>query len=135
MAAMQVGASLQYPGWTSQHRCRGRKYLSRKLWDQLKDKKTSLTGFTINDVVRSGLQVPSSDTGVYAGDEECYRLYRHVLDPIIRECHGVDDIPLHVSNLDPHRLTSVIQNEAPILSSRCRVVRNLSGYEGSAACK
>eukprot|EP00058_Branchiostoma_floridae_P017179 XP_002602667.1 hypothetical protein BRAFLDRAFT_210236 [Branchiostoma floridae] len=92
------------------------------------DKKTPLTGFTINDVVRSGLLVPSSDIGVYAGDEECYHLYRHFYDPVIKECHGVSEIPVHVSNLDPHRLTSAIKNEAAILSTRCRVVRNLAGY-------
>eukprot|EP00058_Branchiostoma_floridae_P004550 XP_002590038.1 hypothetical protein BRAFLDRAFT_81656 [Branchiostoma floridae] len=54
---------------------------------RIQDKKTSLTGFTINDVVRSGLQVASSENGVYAGDEDCYRLYRDVFDPIIKARH------------------------------------------------
>ncbi|XP_078575743.1 arginine kinase-like [Branchiostoma floridae x Branchiostoma japonicum] len=92
------------------------------------DKKTSLTGFTISDVVRSGLEVPSSSIGVYAGDEEFYRLYSHIFEPLLKEYHGLDEIPAHVSSLDPRRLTSVIQSEAPVLSTRCRVMRNLAGY-------
>ncbi|XP_066297897.1 arginine kinase-like [Branchiostoma lanceolatum] len=94
------------------------------------EKKTVLTGFTINDVVRSGVELPSSIVGVYAGDEECYRLYGPIFDPIIKEYHGIDEIPVHLSNLDPRCLTSMIQlqNKAPVLSTRCRVVRNLSGY-------
>ncbi|XP_066297898.1 arginine kinase-like [Branchiostoma lanceolatum] len=105
------------------------------MWEELKDissihqdRKTSLTGFTISDVVRSGVEVPSSSVGVYAGDEECYLLYRPLFEPIIKEYHGIDEIPSHVSNLDPHCLTSMIENEAPIISTRCRVARNLSGY-------
>ncbi|XP_035699618.1 creatine kinase M-type-like [Branchiostoma floridae] len=121
MAGTQIGAALQYPSWTSHHRCRGRISLSRDLWEKLKDKKTSLTKFTINDVVRSGLLVPSSDIGVYAGDEECYYLFRDVFDPITKECHGINEIPVHISNLDPRSLTSVIKNKAPIRSTRCRV--------------
>ncbi|KAI8509426.1 hypothetical protein Bbelb_132740 [Branchiostoma belcheri] len=128
MACSQIGAALQYPTWTSRHRCLGRKVLNRDLWVKLKDKKTSLTDFTINDVVQSGVEVPSSRVGVYAGDEECYRLYSNVFEPIIKEYHGIDEIPAHVSNLNPRCLASVFLNEKPILSTRCRVVRNLSGY-------
>ncbi|XP_035698686.1 arginine kinase-like [Branchiostoma floridae] len=92
------------------------------------DKKTSLTDFTISDVVRSGVEVPSSSIGVYAGDEECYSLYSTLFEPIMKEYHGLDKLPAHVSCLDARRLTSVIQSEAPVLSTRCRVVRNLAGY-------
>ncbi|KAI8486270.1 Kelch-like protein 6 [Branchiostoma belcheri] len=80
----QIGAALQYPTWTSRHHCLGRKVLNRDLWVKLKDKKTSLTDFTINDVVQSGVEVPCSRVGVYAGDEECYRLYSNFFEPIIK---------------------------------------------------
>ncbi|XP_078661330.1 arginine kinase-like [Branchiostoma floridae x Branchiostoma belcheri] len=119
MACSQIGAALQYPTWTSRHHCLGRKVFNQDLWTELKDKKTSLTDFTINDVVQSGVQVPSSRVGVYAGDEECYRLYSNIFEPIIKECHGIDEIPEHVSNLNSRCLTSMIENKEPILSTRC----------------
>ncbi|CAH1242911.1 CKB [Branchiostoma lanceolatum] len=128
MEGDEPGTALKFPTWSSGHHCLGRNVLTRDLWDKLKDKKTSLTGFTISDVVRSGVELPSSSVGVYAGDEECYLLYRPLFEPFIKEYHGIDKIPAHVSNLDPRCLTSVIQNEAPILSTRCRVARNLTGY-------
>ncbi|KAI8489138.1 hypothetical protein Bbelb_331230 [Branchiostoma belcheri] len=118
MADIQPSKALQFPAWTNDNHCLARRVLNCDLWEQLKDYKTSLTSFTINDVVRSGVAVPTSSNGVYAGDEECYRL----------EYHGMDKIPAHVSNLDSRCLTSVIHNEASILSTRCRVVRNLYGY-------
>ncbi|XP_078658188.1 arginine kinase-like [Branchiostoma floridae x Branchiostoma belcheri] len=111
MACSQIGAALQYPTWTSRHRCLGRKVLNRDLWVKLKDKKTSLTDFTINDVVQSGVEVPSSRVGVYAGDEECYRLYSNFFEPIIKEYHGIDEIPAHVSNLNPRCFPAGISRE------------------------
>ncbi|XP_019618564.1 PREDICTED: arginine kinase-like [Branchiostoma belcheri] len=128
MADIQPSKALQFPAWTNDNHCLARRVLNCDLWEQLKDFKTSLTSFTINDVVRSGVAVPTSSNGVYAGDEECYRLYSQVFEPIIKEYHGMDKIPAHVSNLDSRCLTSVIHNEASILSTRCRVVRNLYGY-------
>ncbi len=110
------------------------KYLTREVYDDLKDKKTS-NGFTLKDAINSGVVNIDSGIGVYAGDAESYELFSPLFDPIIKEYHGfgVDDI--HKSNLNLDDLD--IKNPDPdgkyIISTRIRVGRNLKDFPLGAA--
>ncbi len=103
------------------------RHLTPELYEELRDKKTRY-GYTLDQLIRSGVDNPDSSIGVYAGDEESYTLFAPLLDPIIREYHRFDPrTQRHVSDMDPDHLQ--IDNPDPenayILSTRIRVGRNL----------
>ena len=103
------------------------RHLSPELYDSLKGRRTRY-GYTLDQLIRSGIENPDSSIGVYAGDEESYTLFAPLLDPIIREYHHFDpETERHRSDMDPSHLK--IENPDPdnrfILSTRIRVGRNL----------
>jgi len=104
------------------------KYLSRDIYEQLKEKKTS-NGFTLDAAIRSGIENPDSGIGVYAGDLESYSLFGALFDPIIADYHGFATDNSHRSDLNPSHLNA--PNPDPegkyILSTRIRVGRNVAG--------
>ena len=101
------------------------KYLTKEVFEQLKEKSTS-NGFTLKDAINSGVQNPDSGIGAYAGDEESYTVFAPLFDAIIKDYHGFDKDDKHKSNLNPDDLEA--QNPDPegkyILSTRIRVGRN-----------
>ena len=103
------------------------KYLTKEVFDKLKDKKTS-NGFTLFDVINSGVVNTDSSIGVYAGDEESYTTFAELFDPIIQDYHGFGVNDKHKSNLNATDL--VAPNPDPkskyIISTRIRVGRNLA---------
>ena len=117
---------MPYPAFPSDCRSLLCKYLTPELYETLKEKK-SRYGFTLDDLIRSGVENPDSSIGVYVGDEESYELFAPLLDPIIREYHGFGPDDRHVSDMDPSHLEA--GNPDPegryILSTRIRVGRNL----------
>jgi len=113
------------------------KHLSKELFEELKDKKTS-NGFTLKDAINSGVENIDSGIGVYAGDEESYSLFAKLFDPIIQEYHGFSPTDKHQSNLNPNDLEA--PNPDPkgqyIVSTRIRVGRNIDNMPlGSAITK
>ncbi len=102
------------------------KYLTPEVFNALKDKKTRY-GFTLRQAINSGVVNPDSSIGVYAGDEESYRLFAPLFDPIIEEYHGFKKDQKHISDMNPDHLDAA--NPDPegryILSTRIRVGRNL----------
>ncbi len=102
------------------------KYLTREVFAALKDKKT-VNDFTLFDAINSGVENIDSGIGVYAGDEESYRLFAPLFDPIIQEYHGFSPSDKHKSNLNPDDLHA--PNPDPegkyIVSTRIRVGRNV----------
>jgi creatine kinase/arginine kinase len=120
---------MQYPSFTKEHKSLMAKYLTKEVFERLKDKKTS-NGFTILDVVNSGVKNPDSGIGAYAGDKESYTLYAELFDAIIEEYHGFSKSDKHQSNLNPDHLKA--PNPDPkdeyILSTRIRVGRNLDEF-------
>ncbi len=102
------------------------KYLTPEIVWQLKDKQTSY-GFTLKEVINSGVLNIDSGIGVYAGDEESYSVFAPLFDPIIEDYHGFGKEDKHVSNLNPDDLNA--PNPDPngefIISTRIRVGRNL----------
>ena len=105
-------------------------YLTEDVYNELKDKKTK-NGYTLTDLIKSGLENLDSANGVYAGDEESYTLFAKLLDPIIEEYHSPYKLKDgHTSDMNPEKI------EAPdldpegrfIRSTRIRVARNLKGF-------
>ena len=117
---------MNYPKFTPQDKSLMAKYLTKEVFQELKDKKT-LNGFTILDVVNSGVQNPDSGIGAYAGDRESYRVFASLFDAIIEDYHGFSKTDMHKSNLNPDDLKA--PNPDPkgeyIVSTRIRVGRNL----------
>lgn len=113
------------------------KHLTKEIFKELKDKTTS-NGFTLQDVINSGVVNTDSGIGVYAGDEESYLTFAPLFDPIIKEYHGFDIDDKHKSNLNPDDL--IAPNPDPegkyIISTRVRVGRNIDKMPlGSAITK
>jgi len=102
------------------------KHLTKEVFEQLKDKKTS-NGFTLHDVIKSGVKNPDSVIGAYAGDEESYLVFAPLFDKIIKDYHGFKTANFHKSNLNPNYLFAPnpdIDNKY-IISTRIRVARNV----------
>ena len=102
------------------------KYLTKKVFETLKDRVTS-NGYTLQQAINSGVQNPDSGIGAYVGDEESYTTFKELFDPIIEEYHGFTPTQKHKSNLNPDDLNA--PNPDPkneyIVSTRIRVGRNI----------
>ena len=102
------------------------KYLTKDVYETLKDKKTS-NNFTLDNAIKSGVKNIDSGIGVYAGDEESYTLFSKLFDNIIEDYHGFKKNDLHQSDLNPDNFNA--PNLDPegkyILSTRIRVGRNI----------
>ncbi len=120
---------MQYPDFSKDCSSLLCKYLTRDVFDRLKDRKTT-NGYTLEMAINSGVKNPDSSIGVYAGDIESYEVFDLLFDPIIEEYHGFKKSDSHKSDFDPQKL----EFENPdregdfILSTRVRVGRNLKGY-------
>ena len=103
------------------------KYLTKEVFEELKDKKTA-SSFTLNQAIASGVQNSDSGIGVYAGDIESYSTFSSLFDPIIEDYHGFTKSDSHISNLNPDDLNA--PNPDPenkyIISTRIRVGRNIA---------
>ena len=120
---------MQYPEFTKEHKSLMAKYLTKELFEELKDKKT-LNGFNILDAINSGVKNPDSGIGAYAGDAESYEVFAPLFDKIIEDYHGFTKSDKHKSNLNPTDLKA--PNPDPkneyIVSTRIRVGRNLDNF-------
>ena len=117
----------EYPQFPSDCKSLLSKYLTKDVFEELKNKTTS-SGFTLNAAIASGVQNSDSGIGVYAGDVESYSTFSSLFDPIIKEYHGFNKTDSHVSNLNPDDLNA--PNPDPenkyIVSTRIRVGRNIA---------
>ncbi len=118
---------MEYPKFTQEHKSLMSKYLTKELFEKLKDKKTK-NGFTLSELINSGVENPDSGIGAYAGDEESYSIFAPLFDKIIQEYHGFSKEDKHQSNLNINDLN--ISNPdidgKYIISTRIRVGRNLA---------
>ena len=107
-----------------------KKYLSREVFDKLKDKKTGL-GASLLDVIQSGCANLDSGVGVYAPDAEAYTLFAALFDPIIEDYHGgfksTDKHPASDWG-DVDSLGNVDPEGAFVISTRVRCGRSVQGY-------
>ncbi len=68
-----------------------KKYLSRQIFDDLKNKKTE-QGCDLKSCIRSGIDNLDSGLGVYASDSDAYVVFKPLLDPIIIDYHKLDTL-------------------------------------------
>jgi len=105
------------------------KYLPADCWKWLSIK-TSF-GTTITDCVRSAIENPDSNVGLYAPDPEVYDTFKELFHPVIAEYHKVDVATLKsthdLGNADDLKdLPQDYQDQ--IVSTRVRVGRTVKGY-------
>ncbi|CCD12815.1 unnamed protein product [Trypanosoma congolense IL3000] len=134
MASRNVGAELEkafktLSGATDCHSLL-KKYLTKEVFDELKDKKTAL-GATLLDVIQSGVQNLDSGIGVYAPDAEAYNVFGALFNPIIEDYHKgfkqTDSQPPKNFG-DVSTLVDLDPAGEYILSTRVRCGRSLEGY-------
>lgn len=109
-----------------------KKYLTKEVVDQCKDKKTKL-GATLWDVIQSGVANLDSGVGVYAPDAEAYTLFKPLFDPIIQDYHNGFGPNQKQPQTDlgegkTHMLTDLDPEGKYINSTRIRCGRSLQGY-------
>jgi len=108
-----------------------KKYLSKEVVDQCKDKKTKL-GSNLLDVIQSGVANLDSGVGVYAPDAEAYTLFKPLFDPIIEDYHGFSPSQKQpqtdLGEGKTHLLTDLDPEGKYINSTRVRCGRSLAGY-------
>jgi creatine kinase len=110
------------------------------IYPRLKSSRTSL-GVSLAQCIKPGIDCPGHElvkvSGAYAGDGECYEVYRDLFDPIISSLHGgyaanarhpTDTSPVKISNakIDPTGRYAVFAT----LETR----RNLTGLRLPTCC-
>jgi len=118
-----------YPVWNEKNKSLLRKYLTPEVFAKLKDKKTKY-GFTLQQVINSGVHNQDSNIGVYAGDEESYTVFADLFDPVIKEYHdGFGKDGKHKTDFKtPLKAPEKDEKGEFIVSTRIRVGRNLAGF-------
>ena len=107
-----------------------RKYLSKDIWNQLKEKNDSYN-FSFREAIFSGIRNTDSGIGVYAGSHDAYTKFNKLFDQVIQDYHNHGPEDMHVSDMNADGLENAEFNEADsamVASTRIRVGRNLAGY-------
>jgi protein-arginine kinase len=109
-----------------------KKYLTKEVVDQLKDKKTKL-GATLLDVIQSGVANLDSGVGVYAPDAEAYTLFAPLFNPVIEDYHNGFGPNQKQPQIDlgegkTHLFPDLDPEKKFINSTRIRCGRSLEGY-------
>ena len=60
-----------------------------QVFDRLKDLK-STKGYTLSNVIMTGVVTPHLGVGATAGDEDCWEVFKDIYYPIIKDWHGYD---------------------------------------------
>merc|ERR1739848_14572 len=89
---------------------------------------TSTSNFTLDKAIACAVELDNQSVGVYAGDEESYKSFADVFDPIIQDYHGITAESTHTSDMDSSKITETIPADAGVKSTRIRVGRNIEGF-------
>jgi len=86
-------------------------------------------GFSLEDVIRSGIENLDSGVGVYVPDEESYDAFEALLHPIVEEYHDFSSELEHRRDFEitSRRVGNPDPKNEYVLSTRIRVGRNLAG--------
>lgn len=112
-----------------EHKCLVQKHLPKDIWD-MSMLQTS-NGVTFFDCIRSAVNNPKCNVGLYMGDSESYDLFKSFVHPVIAEYHKVDIENLKsVHDLgDANNLEDLsTEYQEKIISTRVRVGRTVKGY-------
>merc|ERR1712216_199648 len=122
----------EVPPFTDLHRSLMRKAMTPELFAMLKDVKSS-KGYTLSNGMQAGVLRPHLGVGFTCGDEECFELFKDVINPIVQGWHGFDPTTqTHTSDLDYDKL-EFSESDAALFakyvkSTRVRAARNISGF-------
>ena len=122
----------EVPPFTDLHRSLMRKTMTPELFAMLKDVKSS-KGYTLSNGMQAGVLRPHLGVGFTCGDEECFELFKDVINPIVQGWHGFDPTTqTHTSDLDFSKLVFTEEDLALfakyVKSTRVRAARNISGF-------
>eukprot|EP00981_Chlorochromonas_danica_P005393 scaffold1091_cov164-Ochromonas_danica.AAC.16 len=120
------------PAFTPAHRSLMSKVLTKELFEKLKNVKSS-KGYSLSNVIMTGVVTPHLGVGATAGDEECWELFKDLFYPIIKGWHGYDAyLQKHPMDLDPTKLHFTPEQRDLfnhyVASTRVRAARNISGF-------
>ncbi|XP_030560737.1 arginine kinase isoform X1 [Drosophila novamexicana] len=108
-----------------------KKYLTKEVFDNLKNKVTPTFKSTLLDVIQSGLENHDSGVGIYAPDAEAYTVFADLFDPIIEDYHGgfkkTDKHPASDFG-DVSTFGNVDPTKEYVISTRVRCGRSMQGY-------
>ena len=127
MSNMKILSEMTYPTFPNNSTSMLSKHLTLEIFEALKNK-TTQNGFTLEQVINSGLVNSDSEIGVYAGDTESYEVFSPLFDKIIEDYHGFSRADKHTSNLNANDLHIKKLDENYVLSTRIRVGRNLQDF-------
>merc|ERR1711994_513874 len=99
-----------------------------ELWDKLSGHKTATSGFTLRKAIACAIDYDDQHCGIYAGDEDSYKDFADVFDPLILEYHGLDENFSHTSDMDSGKIKGNVNGDAPVKSTRIRVGRSIEGF-------
>ena len=122
----------ELPPFTEGHKSLMRKTMTQELFDKLKDVKSS-KGYTLCNGMQAGVLRPHLGVGFTCGDEECFELFKDVINPIVQGWHQFDPATqTHSSDLDFEKLVFTEEDAALfaryVKSTRIRAARNISGF-------
>merc|ERR1711892_904174 len=103
------------------------KHVTKELWEKLSGHETATSGFTLAKAIACAVQFDDQHCGIYAGDEDSYKDFAEVFDPLIQEYHGITADAVHTSDMDSTKIQGNIDPTAPVKSTRIRVGRNIDG--------
>merc|ERR1712112_634236 len=89
---------------------------------------TKASKFTLAKAIACAVQFDDQHCGIYAGDEDSYKVFADVFDPIIQEYHGISADSKHTSDMDATKIVGNIDPKAPVKSTRIRVGRSIAGF-------
>ena len=116
-----------YPLFTPAHKSYMSKVLTPELYASLSGITTS-SGFTIDNVIQTGVDTPHLGVGCVALDEECFSVFADLYNPVIECWHGYKTTDSHKLDLDPsHLVPNPALDPAYIKSTRVRSGRSVRG--------
>jgi len=104
------------------------KHVTADKWAKLGGHKTATSGFTLGQAIACAVQFDDQHCGIYAGDEDSYKDFKDVFEPIILEYHGLEPGFSHQSDMDVTKIKGNVHPDAPVKSTRIRVGRSIEGY-------
>ena len=81
------------------------RHLTSDIYDELREVRTA-AGFSLDDVIRPGVRLPSHEIGILAGDSECYEMFPAIFDAVVHDWHGWhrSQSPSHKTDTDASKL-------------------------------
>merc|ERR1711963_726100 len=104
------------------------KHVTPELWAKLSGHKTATSGFTLAQAIACAVQFDDQHCGIYAGDEDSYKDFAEVFDPLIQEYHGISADAKHTSDMDVEKINGNIDDDVLVKSVRIRVGRSIEGF-------